>query len=372
MTALAYPSRVPLARRQLLARRGRALGGLAGIALALLLVLALKAIFAGLETRMTAYIDHSSADVIVAQQGIASMHMTESALPAAAVAAVAEVPGVATATPILYKSGYVVAGEKSGIVAVVGGGPVPGLVAGGRPGPGEIVLDRALAERLRVGLGDAVRVLGTRLRIAGEIEGTAAINGSYSFVSRATLARLVGGSDIVSYVLVRARPGVAADALAKRIQARVPRVTASTRAGFAASERSLVGQMSTNIVRGMILVGFIVGVAVAGLVAYSATLAQLRDYGVLRALGLRARGATALVIAQLAAMVAAGFLLAVALVELLAGTLPALSPTLALTIRTGDVVQAALVAGAVTVAAGLVPLARVLRVDPASVFRRSS
>ena len=105
---------VPVARRQLLARRGRVLGGVIGIALALLLVLALKAIFAGLETRMTAYIDGSGADVIVAQQGIASMHMTESALPQAAVLAIRRVPGVASASGILYKSGYVEAGDKSG------------------------------------------------------------------------------------------------------------------------------------------------------------------------------------------------------------------------------------------------------------------
>lgn len=370
MTTLAYP-RVPLVRRQLLARRGRTIGGVVGIALALLLVLALNAIFAGLETRMTAYIDRSGADVIVAQQGIASMHMTESALPAATLGAITRLPGVASATGILYRSGYVEAGDKSGVVAVVGGGPVPNLVSGRAPGIGQIVIDRALAEQLSVGVGDSVRVLGSRLRVAGEVEGTAAINGSYSFVSRATLARLLGGRDVVSYVLVRARDGLAAATLAKRIESRVPRVTASTRADFAASERSLVGQMSTNIVRGMILVGFIIGVAVAGLVAYSATLAQLRDYGVLRALGLRARGAVALVVGQLGAMVAAGFLLALALVEVLAVVLPALSPTLAVTVRSGDVVQAALVAGAVTLAAGLAPLARVVRVDPASVFRRA-
>jgi uncharacterized protein (DUF697 family) len=38
------------------------------------------------------------------------------------------------------------------------------------------------------------------------------------------------------------------------------------------------GDIATDIVRGMILVGFVIGVAVAALVAYSATLAQLRDY----------------------------------------------------------------------------------------------
>ena len=371
MTVIAHPGPVPLVRRQLLARRGRALAGIVGIALALLLVLALKAIFAGLETRMTAYIDHSGADVIVAQQGIASMHMTESVLPAAAVGAIGDVPGVASATGVLYKSGYVTAGDRSGVVAVVAGGPIPNLVAGAPPGRGEIVLDRALADRLKVGVGDPVHALGMRLRVSGEVEGTAAINGSYSFVAPQTLTPLTGAT-AVSYVFVRARRGISAPLLAKRIEQSVPRVTASTRTGFAASERSLVGQMSTNIVRGMIIVGFIIGVAVVGLVAYSATLAQLRDYGVLRAVGLRGRGAVGLMLGQLAVMVAAGLLLALALVELLAAALPPLSPTLAVTVRSGDVLQTALVAAAVTLCAGLAPLIRVLRVDPASVFRRTS
>ena len=73
-------------------------------------------------------------------------------------------------------------------------------------------------------------------------------------------------------MLVRARPGVGAQALTRRIERRVPGVTASTRERFAASERRVVGDMSTDIVRGMILVGFVIGVAVAGLVAYSHTL----------------------------------------------------------------------------------------------------
>jgi putative ABC transport system permease protein len=130
--------------------------------------------------------------------------------------------------------------------------------------------------------------------------------------------------------------------------------------------------MSTDIVRGMILVGFVIGVAVAGLVAYSQTLTQLRDYGVLHAIGLRARHALALVLAQVGALVAAGFALALALVWLLAALLPQLSPTLALSVRTGDVVEAAAVAGAVALAAALVPLAKVVRVEPASVFRRGA
>jgi putative ABC transport system permease protein len=302
------------------------------------------------------------------------MHMTQSALPKDRVAAIARVSGVASADGVVYKAAFVETGAdgKSGVVALVGGGPVPNLVAGRRPGPGDVVLDRALADKLGVQTGDGVRILGTPLRMSGEVTGTAAITGSYAFVTRKTIERLLGTPGVVSYVFVYAESGIGAGELASRINREVSGVTASTRASFAASERRVVGDMTTDIVRGMILVGFVIGVAVAGLVAYSQTLTQLRDYGVLRALGLSARRALTLVVAQVATLVVAGFLVALGLAALLAALLPTLSPTLVLSIRPGDVAQAALVAGAVALAAALVPVVRVVRVEPAGVFRRMS
>jgi len=345
-----------------------------GIAVALLLVLALKAIFAGMEGRLTAFVDGTGADVIVAQEGVTTMHMTQSALAADTVAAIGGVPGVTSVQGILYRGAFIETGpnSKSGIVALVGGGPVPNLVEGRPPGRGEIVLDRALADRLGVGEGALVSVLGARLRVSGQVEGTAAITGSFAFVASATLEEMLNAPKVASYALVRARRGIDADELAARINRDVAGVTATTRSSFATSERRVVGDMSTDIVRAMILIGFVIGVAVAGLVAYSQTLAQQRDYGILRALGLSARRALALVLVQVATLIGAGFAVALGLVGLLAVVLPRLSPTLVLSIRTEDVLQAALVAGGVALAAALVPVVRVVRVEPASVFRRMS
>ena len=372
MTSPAFTS-VPLARRQLLARRGRTVAAVLAIGVALLLVLALEAIFAGMEDRLTAYIDATGADVIVAQQGVETMHMTQSALGPETAAAVARVAGVAVAEPIVYRGAFVESEPSggSGIVAVVGGGPLPNLVAGRSPRAGEIVLDRDLAGKLGVVVGETVRVLGTTLRVVGEVEGTAAITGSFAFVARTTLERLLGAPGIASYVLVRAAPGVDADALAGRINRELPQATALPRSAFAASERRVVGDMSTSIVRGMVFVAFVIGVAVAGLVSYSQTLAQLRDYGVLRAIGMRARRALALVLAQVVTLVAASFVVALGLVAVLAVVLPALSPTLVLAVRWPDVVEVAMIAAAVALGAALVPVMRVVRVAPAAVFGRT-
>ena len=364
---------VPVARRQLLARKGRTLAGLLGIALALLLVLALKAILAGAEQRLTGYIDRSGADLVVAQEGVRTMHMTESALPEQAANAIAAVPGVERATPIVYVPTMLERGNKRALVYLIGedrSAQTLPLASGRRAAAGEIVVDEALAGMIGARRGTTVTSLGRRFRVVGEIAGTASLASSIAIAERTDLARLLRGEDRVNYVFVRARESVAAEQLAARIERAVPGVTASTRAEFSRSERRLVGDMSTDIVRAMIFVGFLIGVAVAGLVAYNATLSQLRDYAVLRALGLRARQALTVVLAQVGALVVAGFLLALALVILLAWLLPQLSPTLAVSIERGDVLLAFAVAAGVSVVAAAFPVLRVARVDPASVFRR--
>jgi putative ABC transport system permease protein len=364
---------VPIVRRQLLVRKGRTFAGIAGIATALLLVLALKAIFAGMEGRLTAYIDGSGADVIVAQRGVQSMHMTESALPEQSTQAIAALPGVAEARPILYVPATLERGDERGLVYLIGddeGGAPIALTDGRRPGPGEIVLDRELAQTLGSSRGSTVRAFGRSFRVSGEVAGFTLISNAFAFVRLQDLASTLRSVGVVSYILVKAAPGVEPGELATRIQGALPGVTASTRQAFAGSERRLVGDMSTDIVRAMILVGFVIGVAVAGLVAYSSALSQLRDYAVLRALGLRARRALGLALAQVGAMVAAAFLLALILVWALAQLLPVLSPVLTLSIKPGDVAQTLVVAVAVALGAAAFPAVHVSRVDPASVFRR--
>jgi putative ABC transport system permease protein len=363
---------VPFARRQLLARKGRTLAGLAGIAAALLLVIALKAILAGMEIRLTSYIDRSGGDVIVAQKGVRTMHMTQSVLPEGTAQAIAAVPGVARATPVTYVPTILERGAKRSLVYLIGEDPAAKtlpLVSGRRARAGEIVVDEALATLIGARPGTTVTSLGRRFRVVGQIAGSSSIASSIALADRHDLSVLLRSEGSVNYVFVRAREGVAAGELARRIEQAIPSSTASTRAEFSSSERRLVADMSTDIVRSMIFVGFVIGVAVAGLVAYSVTLSQLRDYAVLRALGLRARRALALVLAQVGALVVLGFSLSIALLAALAWVLPALSPTLALAVRPGDVALSLAVAAAVTAVAAALPVLRVVRVDPASVFR---
>jgi putative ABC transport system permease protein len=369
---------IRFAWRNLFQNKVRLVISTGGVALALMLILALDAIVAGIETQSSAYIDHSGADVFVAQPGVRNMHMASSSLPAAIVERVRGVAGVSTATPILYLTNVVAVGDER-VVSYVIGLP-PGAAAGGPwrvaagariPAPGEAIVDRDVARRAGAAIGDRVSILGQTFTIAGLSEGTASLAGSSSvaFVSFADFARLRGDSDTVSFVLVNVAPGVAPEDVAARIEAQTGGVTALTRDAFAAQERQVVRDMSTDIVNIMNLVGVLIGLAVMALTVYTATLARRAEYGVLKALGARNGRLYLAVLAQAAYSVALGLAFGLAFTLALSALTPWLGINLELDVRGAAVLKAAGVAWLIAACAAVLPVRQIAGLDPAQVFR---
>src|SRR3972149_8573478 len=141
-----------LAIANLVQNKTRLLISVGGVALALTLVLFFRAVFDGAEGRLTVYIDRAGADVWVSQEGVRTMHMSESALPASVVEEVRAVPGVEQAVPILYTEGIIRANGEDFIVYVFGVAPDaplggPARISDGAlaPAPGEAIIDHAIA-----------------------------------------------------------------------------------------------------------------------------------------------------------------------------------------------------------------------------------
>jgi len=70
--------RTPLARKNLLQDRRRAVLAVGGVAASLVLVLVLDGVFAGAMHQVNAYMRNSPADVFIAQRDVRTMHMTQS------------------------------------------------------------------------------------------------------------------------------------------------------------------------------------------------------------------------------------------------------------------------------------------------------
>ncbi len=363
---------VPIGRRNLFSDRRRAVLGIAGVGVALLLVLLLGAIVDGAMRQVTRYIDTAPADVFVAQRGVTNMHMASSAVPLADVGQIRALPGVTWADPILYLPDALATPTGRQIAYAVGyvpggrGGPAS-LVQGRPPGAGQVVIDQRAAGNLGLKLGDPVRLLGRDWRISGLTTGLTNLASAVAFVRFSDLAGARGLTGIASYVLVGGQGDPAL--LARRIEAATG-LSALGKAEFSAQERALVRDMSAQLLQIMNLAGYLIGLAVIGLTLYAATLSRLREVGVMKALGARPWQLAQVVVSQALWTVGAAVAVAVVLALALAAVLGRIGGNVPVVLGLGPVAQVA--AGAMVLAGlgAVAPLIKVWRVDPATVFRR--
>jgi putative ABC transport system permease protein len=301
--------------------------------------------------------------------------MAISVVPLAVTDQIRQLPGVSWAEPILFSSDAlrVPAGRRPSYV--IGyppggrGGPQT-LVEGREPATGEIVVDDSAAKALDIALGDEVEVMGRRWRVSGLTTGMTSIVNTSVYVTFDDLAALLGLFDTASYLLI----GSSGDpeSVAESIEAAVSGVSTQTRQRFSAEERAVVREMSTDLLNIMAIAAFLVGLAVIGLVLYAAVLSRLRDIGVMKALGLGRLGVSRLVLIQAMWTVVTALALAVAVTFGIGAIVAALAPDIDVVVEATSLLRAG-TGGVLVAGVGVViPLIKVWRVDPATVFRRTS
>ncbi len=366
-----------IAVKNLVAERARFVMSVIGVAFAVILVLVMSGIFVGTTNQVTTYIDHSRGAVWAVQPGVTQMFRAVSWLPADGARQLMAAPGVRSADPILgLPSDFVHNGSHTAFF-VVGYDPATGAggpwsLAAGRniAGPGETVLDRVLARKNGIGVGDTVRLVDADFTVVGLSRQTAAVGNFYAFISLPDATRLLRAADRVSYFLVQPADGFSADRVAAEIRGGVPGMDALTSTAFADNSRAIVISMIGRPLKTMIAIAVLVGVALVGLTVLSVTTEQMADFGVLRALGVRPAQLCRTVIAQAALVTGLGYL---------AGAAVTYAVQFVVRDRLGDVtvevtpVMLATMAAATAVMAvigSLIPVRRVTRIDPALAFRR--
>lgn len=367
---------IRLAFRNLFQNKIRLLISVGGVSLALLLILSLDAIFTGVEKRLTVYINNSGADVFVAQLDVRNMHMASSSLPDSVRRKVKAVPGVASVTPVLYQSNYVVMGDERNLAYIIGlpekaefGGPWK--VSSGRslPGKGEAIIDRNVAEKSGVTLGEEVEILGEEFEVVGLSEETSSLVNSVAFISTKDFEELRGSYKTFSYLLVKVSEGESPTAVVARIQSQVRDVTVQTRDTFASQERKVVKDMSTDVIMIMNLIGFLIGLAVMALTVYTATVARRAEYGVLKALGAHNGHLYRAVLAQALLSVSFGFAIGLGITFIISAIVPRLGLSMVMEVSWASLLKVGSLSLVIAGIAAVLPIRQISGLDPAMVFR---
>jgi putative ABC transport system permease protein len=170
--------------------------------------------------------------------------------------------------------------------------------------PGAVVVDAMELGRLGLkhGVGETAEIVGHKVRVVGLVHGFKSIWGPYIFCSMQTARKVLYQfrSDEAQYLLARCRHGANVPAVIERLRRKYPDMTVVTRGDFSFHTRLYwLTQTRVGIALGLTSVlALIVGLVITSQTLYAATAASLREYAVLRALGLPRWRIAAMVLAQ--------------------------------------------------------------------------
>jgi putative ABC transport system permease protein len=362
--------RVPLARRNLLADPRRLAASALAVGMAVMLILLLDGLWAGVRSQVTRYEDEVGAQLYVVAPGTRSLFAEGSTVPISALDVVRRAPGVDWASPVQGRFAILdLHGRKVATTLV-------GSVPGGRGGPwaiadgrlveldGEAVLDEVLADRHDLAVGDPIEILGRPFQIVGLSRGTASFMTGFVFITHGAADALLRSSASTTAVLVgAARPGEV------RAQLEAEGLTVLDHDELRQAGLALATQIYGTPLRLMVLVAFLAGTLVIALTAYTSVTERTREYGIVKAMGATRRRLTALAVVQTALLAFAGTITGVVLFAVGRVAITTARPQFTILLTSGAVLRAAGAAAVMGTIAALIPAHRLARLDPAVAYR---
>jgi putative ABC transport system permease protein len=373
-----------LARKLLLHDRLRFAVAIAGVSVSVMLVLVQVGLYFGFMNTASSLIDASHADLWVGKKGNESFEFA-TPFDERAFYKVASVAGVARAERVVMNFAQFKLADGGDIgVQIVGIDAAPGRrtllapwnVVAGDPGrlaePGAIVLDRTEYPKLRIDrVGHVAEISGVRAEVVGLTSGIRSFTTSPIIftdlrTARSYLPQL--GTEAVTYVLVEVAPGARVAEVQARINA-LPHLAAYSTAEMSTRTRSY-WSTRTGVGAGFFttaVLGVIVGFVVVGQILYSGTLQYIREYGTLKAMGARNSAVIQVILSQAMISAALGFAVGAPLAMAMRAAMKAANLTVALSPALYAVT--AVITAAMCAFAALLSIVKVLRLDPASVFK---
>ena len=170
--------------------------------------------------------------------------------------------------------------------------------------PGAVVVDETELDRLGLqhGIGETAEVVGHKVRVVGLVHGFNSIWGPYVFCSMQTARMLLFQyrADEAQYLLARCRRNEDVPAVIARLRGKYPEMEVIADREFSIQTRLYwLTRTRVGLALGLTSVlALIVGLVITSQTLYAATAASLREYAVLRALGLPRWRISVLVLAQ--------------------------------------------------------------------------
>jgi len=371
-----------VARKNLFAERVRLAISVGGVALSVFLIGVLLSLFRGWNQQVGGFVEKTPADLWVASDGTTDFLAASSALPGALGGKLKFVPEVDVVSPLivrpmeLYKSGNdpkdTFDVQFVGFDPVIGlGGPIKVESGKDRPGPGDIIIDKETSRRYHVNIGDRV-IKGTKaLNVAGIASGGDFVYTQVAFVTLDTAVQFLDLEPVTmrTFYLLTLKNPKDAPLLAHRLEVATPGAKYILPGDFANETRSRILGNILPILIVVLVLAFIVGLSVAGLTIYTATVEKSREYGILKAEGFTNPFLYRVVFEQSLITGSLGFLIGAGLTLLVAPFAQDAVPQFVVFVRWQDILGVAGITLVMALVAAYIPVRRIASIDPVTVFK---
>jgi putative ABC transport system permease protein len=372
-----------LARKLLLHDRLRFAVAIAGVSVSVMLVLVQVGLYYGFMDTAAAVIDASSADLWVGKAGSESFEFA-SPFDERAYYKVASVRGVQRAERVLinFAQAKLPTGGDLG-VQIVGIEHVPGqrpllapwnVIAGDADHLGEagaIAVDATEYEKLKIDrVGTQTEISGVHARVVALTSGIRSFTTSPIVFTDLRSARSYMrslGDDAVTYILVKVDPGMVEQV--KRTINELPHLAAYTTREMSQRTRTY-WSTRTGVGAGFFttaVLGIVVGFVVVGQILYSGTLQYIREYGTLKAMGAKNSMVVRVILSQAMISAGLGFVLGSGLAVVMRWAMA--HANLSVALFPGLYAATLVITILMCSLASLLSIIKVLRLDPASVFK---
>ena len=373
-----------LARKLLLHDRLRSAVAIAGVSVSVMLVLVQVGLYFGFMNTASSIIDASHADLWVGKKGNESFEFA-TPFDERAFYKVASVDGVERTERVLMNfAQFKLANGGDLGVQIVGVETTPGYapllgpwnVAAGDVNrlreAGGITVDRREYKKLGIDKVDHVtEINAVRAHVIALTSGIRSFTTSPIVFTDIRTARSFMpqlGESAVTYVLVKVAPGQSVADVQARINA-LPHLAAYTTPQFSQRTRTY-WSTRTGVGAGFFttaVLGVIVGFVVVGQILYSGTLQYIREYGTLKAMGARNAMVVRVILWQAMISAAIGFVVGGVLAFGMQAAMA--KANLSVALFPGLYAVTLVVTIAMCSFAALLSIVKVLRLDPASVFK---
>lgn len=237
-------------------------------------------------------------DLIVTEAGVTNFIAGRSALPQTTRAAVEAVAGVRQAHPLTALPLIFTQGERRTPIAVVvhdlRGGPHRLLAGREAKGSRDIVIDRSLAKKYGLALGQTLTLAGYDFVLVGIAEGETTFFMPIAFINYDALIDFMLESEaapdlstfpLLNLLLVELTSGADAQGVATAIRTRLPGIAVHAPRTLARNDVAL-GEVLLKPIMGLLVgLAHVIGLIVVALILYADVRLRRRSLAVLKALG---------------------------------------------------------------------------------------